>query len=115
MRDQRLLNLEALSDFVEKAWPFDAEHYHLVRELGPAETKRFALRHITFHQMKAAGKLAAIAENLDHGNRHPGNRELELAIRNSLINTLRLARVVRLRPAELVTEIEMWADEEHKP
>lgn len=108
------MHLRNLVDTVVEHWPFDEESYPAMRGLTTEERRRFALRHVLFHQVKAVAKLTETMERHDHGA--PLDEvKLQQAIRNFLINTLRLAAVAGIKPNRLTADIQGWASEKHAP
>lgn len=104
------MDLQNLMELVERHWPFDEENYPGL----PGVSDRDVLKHILFHQIKAATKLTEVVESMDHGA-PLDEKKLRQAIRNFLINTLRLADVADISAAELETEVKKWAAELHVP
>jgi len=107
---RRPMDLCTLTDTVVRHWPFNAEHYPILRHLPAEEHAHFSLGHILDHQIKACGKLAEVVEPLAHGAPIDDFR-LHLATRNFLANTLRLAAVAGITPDELAAEMSVWARE----
>lgn len=105
--------LEWLSRLVVRHWPFDREEYpHLPQDTHGAWL--FALQHIAAHQAKAVGNIYAVLEPMDHGRPYDYEK-MKLALRNLLINTLRLAAIAGISVEELERAIWGWAADKQKP
>lgn len=107
------MDIEKLMAFVVERWRFDAENYPGIEKLFAFKREVFALRHILMHQAKALGKAMEAVEPCDHGERID-EEKLRLAIRNSLINTLRLAEASGMSADDLLKSIENWAEEKSR-
>lgn len=110
--------LKELMELIEKAWPFDGKEYPALRGNPPQEVVRdFAVRHIMYHQQKAATRMAEICETKDHEGKITAE-DLELlrtTVRKSFINTLRLAAMLEIPAGELMKTATNWATEKLIP
>lgn len=84
---------------IARIWPFTSKTYPFFTDDCDA------IRHVVLHQNKDAGRLAAAIEPVDHG--HPPDRVLaRRAVRNSLVNTLRLCDLLDLSAEDLLRDYE---------
>jgi len=96
---------------LDEALKFIAEKYKNTEEYYPdlagmtAEEKlKFAVRHCAIHSAKTTGKLSALCEDADHGDKLDIEKAKTLAVKE-LINSLTLADRVGLTAEELLKKI----------
>ncbi|HYD93252.1 MAG TPA: hypothetical protein VEB18_02235 [Candidatus Paceibacterota bacterium] len=103
-------SLDALIAFITKHYPFVPEKYPQVDGLADAERQHFAIRHLSQHFSKTAGKITAAVEPADHG-REMDMEEIRANLPKSLVNTLRLAQLVGMDEKALIAGVErMYGD-----
>ena len=93
-------NLDTLMKYVALHFEFNAKKYPELIGASEEDTLRFAIRHSALHFSKTAGKVAASSESVDHGGILE-TEELKSNVAKSLINTLRLAELLKMSATEL--------------
>ena len=73
--------------------------------MSKTKSFQFAMRHSALHFAKTAGKIAAVSEKADHGEKFDYT-ELKMNISKSLINVLRLAAFLEMSEDDLIKSIE---------
>jgi len=109
----RKMDISELMELVKQNWQFDEEHYPGLPSDSDVK-KLFSLKHVLYHQQKAVGKMAEAIEPYDHG-KELNVSLLKLAVRNSFINTVRMACVLGITPHGLAEEVRGWRKENHEP
>jgi len=108
------MELKELMELIEESWTFDENNHPGIDRLSADQVSLFAVRHILMHQQKAVGRLVEAYEPTDHWQPLIKSAVL-LAVRNSLVNTLRLASTIGLKASELEGYVLGWAKEHHTP
>ncbi len=93
--------LESLTKYIAEHLEMNEKNYPELRGASEDEILRFAVRHSALHFAKTAGKVAAASEDTDHGG-EMGIEGLKSNVAESLINTLRLAEILKMSEPELV-------------
>lgn len=105
-------DLSSLMAFIGERYTFTEEHYPtLGRDYGPSvnglsdeERLHFIVRHSALHMMKSIGKIAAEAENADHGGLM-NEEALKVATTKMLVNVLKLAEELGISGDDLAANV----------
>lgn len=97
--------IDRLIALVAKYFTFDAKAYPELAGKDEKQTLAFALRHSALHFSKTAGKIAAVSEDIDHGEEIEIDKIRKNTVK-ALMNTLRLAELVGLSGQDLVQSVE---------
>ncbi len=97
--------LEKLIQLIASRFVFDEKAYPEFQGANDEDRLKFALRHSALHFSKTAGKIAAVIEDVDHGEKMDFEI-LKIQTVKSLINTLRLAELLNMSGNELIRLIE---------
>ena len=97
--------ISRLIEIIAKRFPFDENHYPELR--GASETERllFAVRHSALHFAKTSGKIAAVSEDVDHGNALDMS-DAKTSVTKALIDILRLAELLGMTEEDITKAIE---------
>ncbi len=98
-------DIDELIQFISENFIFDENSYPELKGVDEQARFLFAVRHSALHFSKTAGKIAAVSEDVDHGN-EIDIEELKKNVPKALINTLRLAELVGMSEDDLVKAIE---------
>ncbi len=98
-------NLSDLIEFVGKHVVFNAEHYPELKDASEKEKFIFAIRHSALHFSKTAGKIAVVAEDVDHGS-EPDIAKLKEQVWKSLVNAFWLADKIDMTEEEIISSME---------
>lgn len=93
-------DLDTLIKYIALHFEFSAKKYPELIGASEKDILRFAIRHSALHFSKTAGKVAASSEGVDHGGTLD-TEELKSNVAKSLINTLRLAELLKMSATEL--------------
>lgn len=93
--------IESLTKYIAEQYEFTEKKFPELRGASEDEVLRFAIKHSALHFAKTAGKIATASEGADHG-KQMDIQELKTNVTKSLINTLRLAELVKMSEAELL-------------
>ena len=98
-------NIDKLIKLIATHFVFDEKTYPELKDASDEQRLKFAIKHLALHFAKTAGKISAVSENLDHGEKINFD-ELKTNIPKALINTLRLAEALHVTEDELIAAIE---------
>ena len=98
-------DIDKLIQFISEHFVFNEDVYPELKDVGEKERLNFAIRHLSLHFSKTAGKVTAVSEAVDHG-RHVNVEELKANVPKALITTLRLAELVDVSGEDLIKAIE---------
>lgn len=93
--------IESLTKYIAEQYQFTEKKFPALQGASDEEILRFAINHSALHFAKTAGKIAAASEGADHG-KQMDTEELKTNVAKSLINTLRLAEVLKMSETELL-------------
>lgn len=93
--------IESLMKYIAEQFQFNEKSYPELRGASEEEVLCFAIKHSALHFAKTAGKIAAASEDADHGGKMDIDG-LKTNVAKSLINTLRLAELLKMSEAELL-------------
>ena len=85
--------------------PFTAEKYSLLGTVSDTERLSFAIKHSALHFSKTAGKIASVAEDVDHDGTLDAE-EPKKQTPKAMINTLRLAELLGMNEKEIMDAVE---------
>jgi hypothetical protein len=94
-------NLDELIAYIARHFEFNEKKYPELAGKNEKEKLIFSIRHSSLHFSKTAGKISALSEDIDHGNEIDIDG-LKTNTAKSLINTLRLAELIKLDEKELI-------------
>ena len=97
--------IDELTQFISQHFLFNEAHYPELRNANDEQRLVFAIKHSALRLAKTAGKISAVAEDIDHGTK-PNLDELRTNIPKALINTLRLAELVGMSEVDIIKAIE---------
>ncbi len=96
--------LESLIQYISEKHQFNDDKYPEIKKASKEEIFCFAIKHSALHFSKTAGKIAAISEAIDHDKK--GELEdLKTNVAKSLVNTLRLAELIKMSEQELLEKV----------
>lgn len=97
--------IDALILLIAKHYSFDGRTYPALEGAKSNERFAFALNHSVLHFSKTTGQLASICEAIDHGQ-EVDLVELRAIVPKAFISVLRLAELVDLSEADLLSAVE---------
>lgn len=97
--------IDQLIKFIAVHLVFDEKHYPSLKDATDEQKIIFALNHSALHFAKTAGKIATVAESVDHGAAID-KEELRANVSKAFINTLRFAELVGMSESDIVQAIE---------
>jgi hypothetical protein len=97
-------SINDLIEYIAASYNFSEEKYPALQNLSDEQKQDFAIRHLSFHFSKTAGKIAAVCEGVDHGKGYD-LPELKKNIAKAFINTLRLAQLADMGESELLQAV----------
>lgn len=100
------MSLQPMIDLIARTYPFDGTVYPSLAQASPSDIRAFAVRHSVLHMSKSLGKIAAFAEEEDHGGVGDVALLREATVK-MLINTLRLAEVLGMTAEDIEREVPM--------
>ncbi len=101
------MNIQELISYIAKRYQFTPEKYPEIKDMTEEEKLSFAIRHLSIHFSKTAGKVATVSEARDHGG-EIDFESLKVDVAKSLLNTLRLAELVKVSSDELESMIKAY-------
>lgn len=97
-------DLASLMDFIGEGFPFTQAHYPNGDLSTPERALAFAVRHSSAHMAKTGGKIAAEAEEYDHGGTM-NEEELKVAATKMFVTAVNFARALGMSPEELTARV----------
>lgn len=101
--------LDSLIQYIAEKHQFNGDKYPEIKNASNEEVLRFALRHSALHFAKTAGKVAGTSEGTDHGE-PIDTEDLKINVAKSLVNTLRLAELLKMSEEELTKKVHQILD-----
>lgn len=97
-------DLGSLMSFIGEGFPFTQDHYPNADLSTPERIRAFAVRHSSAHMAKTGGRIAAEAEEYDHGGAMD-EEVLKVAATKMFVTAVNFARALGMSPEELVGRV----------
>jgi hypothetical protein len=102
--DKATADLAYLMNFIGVWFPFTQENYPNGDLSTPEKARAFAVRHSQAHMSKSVGKIAAEAEEYDHGG-VMDDEKLRVAATKMIVSALNFANALGMSAEEVTTRI----------